>query len=487
MKRALLFALVLGGCTHPQGPAAAPAAGAPPAARATPSADFRDHVPEPGPADAVRIPAPEVAKLENGLTLYVLRRPARVVSVRVLLRAGSNQDPAGKSGLAALTARLASEETKDHDSTGLAEAIESLGATLSRSTGRQSSELGLTVLPADVPRALSLLAEIVERPAFRPKTFERVRSEWLDGLTADRQRVERLSTLAGFRLLLGPRLGAPTDGSLDDVKKLTITDLRRFHDGHVTPAQAAVILVGDLDLSRARKAVDGAFGAWRARQAEASAPPAPPPAPESTQIVLVDRPGAVQSALFVAQPFPRLGQPGLEARELLSGAMGGLFTSRINKNLREEHAYTYGARSTVVESREFGAFIVSTSVQRDVTAPALSELLKELRAAPSDRPITLDELARARADRVSRLGAHLEHVDRMANDLSELFEEGLPDDWFQKRPEDIAAVTLSDIRSEAKRLDVAHLVVVVVGDAAAVRPALEKQFTVVSAAADLTK
>jgi zinc protease len=330
---------------------------------------------------------------------------------------------------------------------------------------------------------LSLLAEVVRTPAFDAKTFERVRAEWIDGLTAERQSVERLATLAGLRTLLGARLGEPVDGSVPDVRALGLADVIRFHRTRVGPSRTALVVVGDISVKDGKSAAESAFGDWRqVAQTPPSAAPQPA-APAATQVLLVDRPGAVQSALFVAQPFPKRGEPGHEARELLSGVMGGLFTSRINKNLREEHAYTYGARSTVLSTRELGAFVVTTSVQRDVTAPALVELLGELRAPAKDRPVGRDEVERAKADRVSHLGAHLEHVDRLATDLTELFEEQLERDHFAKLPAEIQALSTADVARQAERLTPDHLVVVVVGDAAAVRPALEKSFEVHAAPA----
>ncbi len=242
-------------------------------------------------------------------------------------------------------------------------------------------------------------------------------------------------------------------------------------------------MVGNVSADEGKKAAEQAFGDWR-KTTRPEPPAVPQPkAPAATRVFLVDRPGAVQSALFVAQPFPKRGETGEQARELLSGVMGGLFTSRINKNLREEHAYTYGARSTIVSTRELGAFVVTTSVQRDVTAPALAELLGELAAPAKDRPIADAEVERARADRVSRLGAHLERVDRLADDVTELYEQGLERDHFAKLPAEITALKTTRRGASSRALDPDHLVVVVVGDAAVVRPTLEKSFQVEGAPA----
>jgi zinc protease len=200
--------------------------------------------------------------------------------------------------------------------------------------------------------------------------------------------------------------------------------------------------------------------------------------PQRARVVLVDRPGSVQSAIFCAQPFPRRDAPGHEARQVLSGVVGGLFTSRLNQNLREKNAFTYGARSQAIATRDWGAFVVSTSVETNVTGPALAEIFAELGAAKDPgkgRPIADEETARAKADLVSSLGAHLEHVDRVAGDMTTLFGLRLPPDYLSGFPATVAAVDTASVQAQAAQgLSPEKLIVVVVGDAQAIEPALSK-------------
>jgi zinc protease len=182
---------------------------------------------------------------------------------------------------------------------------------------------------------------------------------------------------------------------------------------------------------------------------------------------LVDRPGAVQSAIFGAQRFPARAEAGHEARELLGEVVGGLFTSRINQNLREKNAFTYGARGRPVATRYWGAFVVATSVRTDVTTPAIEEILIELKKArdPSlGAPIVPAELERGRADLLHSLGARLEHTTRIADAVTNQFIDDLGNDYYARYPSTLAACGAPEVAASAKLLDPERMVFVIAGD-----------------------
>jgi zinc protease len=495
MRALVLATLVLAvGCAGPPAPTRAPNVVAPTAsARPKPPTDeaWRNAVPTPDSARPLSYPAADVSKLASGLTVAVIRRPAGVATLELVVRHGQSSVPAGKSGLAALTARMLTEGTRDKDTFALAEAVEALGTSLEHDAGRDDSTLSMTTLLSDVPRGLELLAEVVQRPAFSEKDFERVKREWIDGLVQERQTPSRVASLAGLRLVLGAERGAPVGGSVPDVEKLRRADLVAFHRARYVPSECAVIVAGDIDPAEAKKAVEAAFGAWKAAKPVPTPKPKGTPGAKSSQVVLVDRPGSVQSAIFAGQELPPRSAPGHEARSLMSDVVGGLFTSRINKNLREEHAYTYGARSSVAATRSWGAFVVQTSVESAVTADALKELFIELRRAsdPSlGAPISDEEVSRARADLTTSLGAHLEQTGQMADDYATTFVQALAPTYFSTFGSTLLGIDSHAVAKEAARLDPDHMTVVIVGDAKSVHPLLEKQgYSVVAAPAALTE
>jgi zinc protease len=474
---ALAFALGCAG-SAPKTEVLPPPKVTPSAAAATPDPEpWRNDRPPGGVPGQLQFPTPAQAKLSNGLSIAVVRKTVPVASISLVFRHGGAACPVGKSGLAALTARMLTEGTRKHPGVKLAEAVEQLGSVLDEDVGRDTSSLSLSALTADVDRAIELLGEVVTEPGFVPADFERVQREWLDGLRAERQAPERLASMAGLGTLLGKPHGSPVGGSLVDVQKLNVQDLVDFHRKAYGAADAILIVVGDVELSAVQKSAEKAFKKLGKGQSGLEQPFSPKARVPARQIVLVDRPGAVQSALFLAQLMPKRSEPGFESRELLTTLFGGLFTSRLNLNLREEHAYTYGARAQNIGTQHWGAFYIATSVRTDVTAEALKEALGELarlKEPKLGKPIEPKEIARARADLVQSVGARLEYGGRIGSTLAELWLHGLPADYYARYPGMLDAETPEKLTRTASAIDVEHLVVVVVGDRSVIAAPLEK-------------
>jgi zinc protease len=478
-----LTALPACGGAQSSGAVSATESGAAPAAQPAADESWRTQRPSPGAATAFDYPPAQVSKLPNGVALYLVPRRAGTVALSVVTRAGGSSCKAGQSGLAALTLRVMTEATKSKAGLALAEATEDLGASLDFDTGRDGSSVSIEVLPGDVDQGLALLAEVVVSPRFAPDDVTRVKKQWLDSLVAERQEPTRLSSLAGMRALLGGTTGAPVRGSVPDVERLTAGDLIRFHRQHYVAGNLAVVAVGDLDMARLTALATAHLGALPKAEPPPSPPLALPPAPEHTSVYVIDRPGSVQTALFTGQLFPERSAPGFEAREVMNNLFGGLFTSRLNQNLREKHAYTYGARSLAIATRRWGAFVGMSSIKTENTADALAQLQLELRALRTPpNPITGDELERSKVDLIHSLGANLEHVRRVLSDTGELYIDALPASYQHDYSRLIQSVDQNAAFQEASRLDPERLVVVLVGDRAQIEPALRESGLRVDAA-----
>jgi zinc protease len=483
VKRAVSIAALLLACGGPT-PAKPPVAQASSSAAPKPSASaapdpepFRAKRPAPGAPAQFAYPTPELFQLDNGLQVYLLNRPSHVVAVELVVRHGAGSVPQGKSGLAGLTARMLTEGTRKKSSAALAEAVESLGTSLGSDAGRDDSSLSMNVLPQDLPRAFELLSEVTTQPAFNEADFQRVRAEWLDGLRAERQDPVRLASLTAVRALLGPALGAPVDGTLHDVEALKLADLRDFHQRAYTPDNAAMVVVGPIEKNELKAQLAQAFAAFRGKSKLSEVPETATRAFEKTRVLFIDRPDAVQTAVVVLQPGAKRSDEGHEARQVVGRLLGGLFTSRLNMNLREKHAYTYGAFARPIEFRRWGAWLASASVRTDVTAEALDELIRELRrvADPSlGAPLNDEEIARAKADLVFSLGSTLEHPSRMAGVASSLFVENLPLDYETRYPDLIRTLPRERIEASARQIQANGLCVVLVGDRKKVEPNLVK-------------
>ncbi len=457
------------------GGAQAPAATTPGATSAVDGESWRRERPPAGPPRSFEYPAAQHARLANGVELYLVPRKSGTVALSVSAHAGGSACGPGDSGLAALTLRLMTEATQSKGTLALAEAAEALGASLDFDTGRDGSSISLEVLPSDLDAGLSLLSEVITTPRFAPDDVVRVKKQWLDSLVAERQDPARLSSLAGMRALLGTTVGAPVRGSLSDIQSTKREDLVRFHRQHYVAGNLAVLAVGDVSMERLTALAQASLGRMPPNEPPAPAPLELPPAPTQTKIWVVDRPGSVQSALFVGQPFPERSAPGHEARQVMNNLLGGLFTSRLNMNLREKHAYTYGVRSFAIATLRWGAFISMSSIKAENTVDALEQLKAELRTLQSGsaNPVSREELDRSKTDLVHQLGASLEHVRRVLGDTGELYIDGLPADYHNKYPARIALVDEAATLAEAKRLEPDRLVVVIVGDVQQLKPLLE--------------
>jgi predicted Zn-dependent peptidase len=174
-------------------------------------------------------------------------------------------------------------------------------------------------------------------------------------------------------------------------------------------------------------------------------------------LLIVDRKDSVQSSLFAVQPFPKRSEPGFEAREIMASLLGGLFTSRLNSNLREKHAYTYGVHGQALATRNWGAFYVATAVKSESTADSLRELL------------------RARTDLMHSLGARLEHTSSLADSMATLFAQQLPSEYYAKYPALVASIPTSEVAAQAARLTPQRMTVVIVGDRTKIEPSLKQR------------
>jgi zinc protease len=471
-KACSVLALLALACGNTAGPgAAAPAAPAAPGDN--PDQAWREQRPAAAAPRDFDYPGAQTATLPNGVQLWLVPRKSGTVALSINSLAGGAANGAGQSGLAALTLRLMTEATQHKAGLALAEAAESLGTSLDFDTGRDGSSVSLEVLTSDAEAGLALLAEVVTEPRFLAADVERIKTQWLDSLLSERQDPNRLAALAGMRALWGPGMAAPVRGSVPDVQKLKRADLVRFHHDFYVSGNLAVIAVGDLDLPRLTALAQAGLGHLPKRSAPPLPALQPPPSRGQTQVWIIDRPGSVQSALFVGQPFPERSVPGYEAREVMNNLLGGLFTSRLNLNLREKHAYTYGVRSQALALRRIGAFVSTSSVKTESTADALEQLRLELAGlAGGTSPILPDELDRAKTDLIHQLGGNLEHVRRVLGDTAELYVEGLPSDYHGSYGARIRAIDQRAAAAEAARLTPNALAVVIVGDQQKIAPLL---------------
>jgi len=429
----------------------------------------RSAPPRMGPPPAFTPPAVVKRTLGNGLPVWIVERhKVPVVDVSLVVKAGSAADPSGKSGLASLTADLLDEGAGSRSALQLADAIDYLGASLATSSSFDASSVDLHVPVARLAQALPLMADVALRPAFPPKELQRVRDELLASFVEAADDPEQLVQFAFPRLLYGPghRYGTTAIGTPASVKRLTAADLRQFHAAHYVPARSVLIVAGDVTPDRALPLLESAFGGWKGGAGVDSAvPPAAPPA--ARQVFLVDKPGAAQSQIRIGSIGVARSTADYFPIRVMNTILGGAFTSRLNTNLREEHGYAYGARSTFDMRVSAGPFYAEAGVQTDKTAEALTEFFKELDGIRT--PVPAGELEKAKNYLALQLPRTFETTGSLTGALTPVFVYTLPDDYFSTYTARIRAVTQADVQRVAQRyIRPDTLAVVIVGDLKAI-------------------
>ena len=395
---------------------------------------------------------PEVTsdRMDNGVALRFCRMPKLpLVTVTLVLDAGEESLPADRGGLAVLAGDALEGGTTERDGAELAEALEGIGATLDIVTGWSSTTVGVTCLADRLEEAMPLLAELALKPAFPEDELDRLKSEALATL---RQRAMNPGTLAAdtaARMYFdeGVPYARPASGSVDSVNAVTPEAARGFTEARYTPGRAGLVAVGDLDAE---------------------------PRTTDREIVIVDRPGAVQSELRMGHVgAPRSTEDFFELM-VMNSVLGGSFTSRLNLNLREKHGFTYGVRSRFAFRRKAGPFQVSTAVGTEQTAGAVREALFELERLV-ESGAEAEELEAQQDYLVGVFPLQLETTGQIATRLSRLHIYGLADDYYAHYRDNIRAVTpQGGLEAVRRHIRPDELTITIVGDAAALREPLEE-------------
>jgi zinc protease len=435
----------------------------------------RSQPPRPGPPPALRLPEVVRRQISNGVPVWIAPRSrVPMASVVLLLRAGADQDPPGKYGLAVLTADMLDEGAGGRDALQFAEAVEHLGAVLKTDTDYDATWVTLEVPSARLSPALDLMADMVLRPTFPAGELARLQRE---GLVAFRQWRDDPAALAAAALaatLYGPnhRYGVAVAGTAAQFVGLTRQDVQSFYAARYRPGAAAFVVCGDVAPEGVVEGLEARFGGWQPGAVPLLPAPAPPSAP-GAGIFLVDVPGAQQSALQIGQVGVARTTEDYFPLQVANTVLGGSFTSRLNQSLREEHGYTYGAGSRFSMRLGCGPFAVRTAVQADATGAAVGEILRQLRAIL--QPIPSAELEKARAYVAYRFPGEFETSSELARRLAEQILYGLPGSYYSDYVAHLLEVTPeAAARALRRHLDPQRLAVVVAGDARLVRPQLER-------------
>jgi zinc protease len=397
-----------------------------------------------------------------------------IVTITALIDAGAVADPPERSGLAQLTAKLLLEGTTAADGTAITDRFERLGASIDSHADWDVAGVNVTTLTDKLPETFDLLGAVLRRPGFNEREVERLKAERLAELLQQRTEPRGLADELFSRFLYDSRsrYALPDGGDETSVHALTRAEVVRFYEARYSPASMTMIVVGDVTMKALERMAAAVFGDWTG-PLTAPVSASDDPARRSRALHLVNKPDAPQSELRIGHVGLPRNHPDYFPAVIMNAVLGGLFSSRINLNLREVHGYTYGANSYFDWRRQKGPWVVATAVASEVTPAAATEVLKEIDRFRSE-PITEDELTLATSYLDGVFPIRFETTSAIASALTTLAVYDLPDDWYDEYRARVRAVTSGDVLVAAERhLHPEAMQMVVVGNAAAVREGME--------------
>ena len=430
--------------------------------------------PQPGPPRAYHFPTFERRTLRNGMRLVVAPvHKLPMVTVLAVVDAGAVCDPAGQEGVALLAARLLGEGTASLGGDEIVARFEALGTSFDATAGWDSLAGSMTVLKSKLAPALELMGEVLLTPSFPEREVERLKAERVAEILQGRAEPRGLADELFEQLLFDPasRFARPDGGTEASVAALTRDLVAAFYTARVRPGATTLVMAGDVTVGEAERLAERVFGAWSGGTPGRVAAVATP-ARTTRAVHVIAKEDAPQSELRVGHVGLPRTHPDFFPVTVMNAVLGGLFSSRINLNLREEHAYTYGAHSAFEWRRAAGPFVVDAAVKSDVTEAAAREVLKEIDRMRAEE-IAESELSLATSYLDGVFPIRYETTAAIASALSSLVVYELPDDYFDSYRMHVRGVTRADVRRAAEtHLHPDQLQIVAVGDPAVIEAPL---------------
>lgn len=424
---------------------------------------FPATAPPPLESHPVRFPSVGRQTLPNGLDLVVVENHEQpVVSVRLYLPAGGVSDPSGEVGLATMTASLLDKGTTSRSAEQIASTVEGVGASLNTGANDDIAYVASTTLTRDLPTVLGVFSDIVLHPTFPEGQVETMRKRQLSALRIQLSEPGVLAAREFSREIYGdnPYANAPTEASL---KKIDRAALRSFHADHYVPGGSLLVFAGDIDMKAARAAAEKWFGDWKGSGPAAASEPSPA-APKPTHITLIDRPGSVQSNVWVGNLGIRPGDPDAVPLDVMNRVLGGGANSRLFLILRERKGWTYGAYSRLTTPEGPGYFAATAEVRTPVTDSALSEMMHQLERIRAQR-VPKSELDAAKAYLTGHFPIELETPSQVASRVADVILRGVGIGYLEHYRSRVEAVTPAEVERVARtHIHPDSSVVVVVGD-----------------------
>jgi zinc protease len=440
-----------------------------------PDEPWRANPPPAGPPSKLTLPAPASFQLPNGLTvLLVEQHQLPLVTAHLVVLNGSDANPVDKPGLSSFTAQMLPEGTERRSSTQVADDAAQIGASVRAQSTSDDSLIAIRTLKPNADAAFDLLSDVTLHPKLESAEIERVRKIREGDILQIQDDPGQLVIGVLLKTVYGPGhpYGYREEGTIAANRLINRDDLVKMWQRGYAPGNSALVLTGDLTPLEARQLAEKYFGDWKGAASRHEPPVVA--VKTSRSISIVDKPGAPQTFLIVGNLGVPRSTPDYVPLEVMNNILGGLFSSRINVNLREDHGYTYGGFSFFMYRRGPGVFAAGGGIRTDATAPAVQELFKELDRIRTAPP-TGEELSLSKGAFSHSLAGLFESSEQTANTIGDMFTYELPPDYYQKLPDRIDAVTPADVqRMGQKYIHPETSVVIGAGDRAKIEDSLKK-------------
>lgn len=412
-----------------------------------------DAPPPAQPPKPVAVPAFEQHVLPNGMGLVLApRRGTPIVSLGLLVRAGPELDPAGRAGIAAMTAGLLTKGARRSgravQATELARQAEALGATLDSGSGWRASTLSMTVTTPRVPAAAALMADVLQRPLLAADELERARAQSMDGMRVTLGDPAQVAALAARRAYWGNtaygQLVSPSS-----LTRMFREDIAAFHAAWYRPKHTVLVLAGDIESGPARALALKLFGNWQPPGTGLAAPEPVAPAPWPDPLLLIDIPGAGQSAVVVNAPFVPTGAADRRIGQVANAVLGGGYSARLNQEVRIKRGLSYGAFSQAETHPHAGVAQASTQTNHPTAAQVL-QLMRGEMLRLADAPPSAEELAARQATLVGAFARRLETTGGLASLAISQLVQGRPLEDLGRTVDEVMAVTPGQVQAFAQ-------------------------------------
>ena len=384
------------------------------------------------PSQVFQLPAFQRVQLPNGLTLLLLEKhELPLVSIEVALRSGSVADPAGKEGVASLTASLLRKGTATRSSEQFSSDLDFIGMQYGGSADQDAAHFTADFLKKDLDAALGLLGDVMLHPTFPEAEVKKKIAQEQDGIRSEKDEPRRVIQLYFMKFLYDDHpYGRPANGDEQSLAKISRDDIAAFYQRNYTPGNAIIAIAGDFDSAAMQSKIAQVFGSWSGKAPAVAAVPVPKPV-SGKRVLLVDKPDATQTYFMIGNVGIASTNPDRGYIDVVNTLFGGRFTSLFNTELRIKSGYSYGAFSYFEEMRAPGPFIMSTFTKNATTEPAIDKTLEVLGRLHKDG-FTPDELASSKTYINGTLPPRFETTPQLARAMTTLELSGITRDQFNQ-------------------------------------------------------